>query len=103
MIIVKESTIHGKGAFAQKNIKKGTILKCDVLEVKRDELIKEYLFTFKEKRVCIHVGFASFLNSSFNPNVKHLKVDPTNKISYFKVIKDIKENEELTMKYSINK
>lgn len=99
MVIVKESKIHGKGAFAETDIKRGTILTCDVLEIEKSEKIKKYIFSFIGNRVCIHIGFASFLNSSKNPNLKHLKIDIATKISYFKTIKELKKGEELTLKY----
>ncbi len=99
MVIIKPSLIHGKGVFATQNIKKDEILECDVLEVPKGDIINDYVFPFVGNRVCIHIGFASFLNSSNNPNIKHIKIDTIKKISYFKTLKDIQPNEEITLKY----
>lgn len=99
MVIIRKSSIHGKGVFATCDIAIGEILECDVLEISKSPLVEEYIFPFIGSRVCIHMGWPSFLNSSENPNIKHLKIDIDKKISYFEVIKNIYSGEELTMKY----
>lgn len=99
MVIIKESKIHGKGAFASERIISGTILECDVLEVSKSRVVDDYIFPFIGDRVCIHIGFASFLNSSKNPNVKHLKIDISNMKSYFEAVSDIEVDEEITLNY----
>jgi len=99
MVIIKPSPIHGKGVFTTQNIKKDTILKCDVLEIPKGNIINDYAFPFIGDRICIHIGFASFLNSSNNPNIEHIKIDTIKKISYFKILKNLQPNEEITLKY----
>ena len=99
MVIIRKSNIHGKGVFATRDIAFGEILECDVLEVTKSPLVEEYIFPFIGSRVCIHMGWPSFLNSSTTPNVKHLKVDVNSKISYFEVVQNIYVGEELTMQY----
>ena len=99
MVIIKSSSIHGKGAFALQDIKEGEILECDILEVPKGGIINDYIFPFIGDRVCIHIGFASFLNSDNDPNMQHIKIDTIKKISYFKTLKNIQKNEELTLKY----
>jgi SET domain-containing protein len=99
MVIIKPSLIHGKGVFALQHIKKDIILECDVLEVPKGDIINDYVFPFIGNRVCIHIGFASFLNSSNTPNIQHINIDIKKKISYFKILKDVQINEELTLKY----
>ena len=99
MVIVKESSIHGKGAFALKDFVKDEILECDVLEITKSPLVENYIFPFIGSRVCIHVGWASFLNSSRDPNLKHLRIDTEKNVSYFRIIKDISTGEELTLRY----
>lgn len=99
MVIVKKSPIHGKGVFATEEIKKNTILTCDVIEVPKGKLIDCYIFPYIGNRACIHVGFASFFNSNPNPNVKHLKIDVETNTSYFEILRDISLGEELFLSY----
>ena len=99
MVIIKQSNIHGKGVFATEKITKGTILQCDVLEVDKGSIVKDYIYPYIGSRVCMHIGFASFLNSSKNPNIKHLKIDVGSNISYFEIISDINIGEELFLNY----
>jgi hypothetical protein len=99
MVIVKESSIHGKGAFALKDFVKDEILECDVLEITKSPLVENYIFPFIGSRVCIHVGWASFLNSSERPNLRHLRIDTNRKISYFEVIENIITGDEITLRY----
>lgn len=99
MVIIKSSPIHGKGVFSQQVIEKGKILECDILEVPKGNIINDYVFPFIGDRVCLHIGFASFLNSSNDPNLEHIKIDTIKKISYFKTLKNIQPNEEITLKY----
>jgi len=99
MVIIKKSKIHGKGVFSIKSIPKGTILECDVLRISGTELLSKYAFPFIGSSLCIHIGFASFLNSSKNANLKHIRIDTEEEISYFEVLVDIKEGEELTLNY----
>jgi len=99
MVIVKESPIHGKGAFSVCFLKSGTILECDVLEVSMDLKIMKYVLCNINKKYYIHLGFASFINSSERPNIKHLYVDFDKNISYFEIISDIQEGEEIFLKY----
>lgn len=99
MVIVKESSIHGKGVFALKDFVKDEILECDVLEITKSPLVENYIFPFIGSRVCIHVGWASFLNSSERPNLRHLRIDTNRKISYFEVIENIITGDEITLRY----
>jgi SET domain-containing protein len=101
VVVIKKSNIHGKGVFAENLIPKGTILTCDILEVTPHKLINEYVFNYRPNIKYIHIGFGSFLNSSKNFNIRHLKVDMDSKISYFEVITDVKGGEELFLGYGI--
>jgi SET domain-containing protein len=99
MVIIKQSEINGKGVFATQKILKGTLLECDILETPKGKVINDYIFPFIGDRVCLHIGFASFLNSSKNPNIKHIKIDTANLKSYFEILRDIEVDEELTLQY----
>jgi hypothetical protein len=101
MVIIKESPVHGKGVFSTCFLKTGTILPCDVLEVSKDLKIMKYVLCNVDIKYYIHIGFASFFNSSEQPNVKHLSVDFDKGISYFEIITDVQEGEEIFLKYII--
>jgi SET domain-containing protein len=101
VVIIKKSPIHGKGVFVTENIPKGTIITCDILEVQKGKILKDYIYPFIGDRVCIHVGFGSFLNSSKTPNIKHVKIDVESKISYFQITKDVNLGEELFLYYGL--
>jgi len=99
VVIVRKSPVHGKGVFTTTEIKKNTILTCDVIEVPKGRTIDNYVFPYIGTRVCIHLGFGSFFNSSLNPNIKHLKIDVESNVSYFEVLRDISLGEELFLSY----
>jgi hypothetical protein len=99
MVIVKDSPVHGKGVFSTCFLKAGTILACDVLEVSRDLRIMEYVLCSVDTKYYIHIGFASFINSSEHPNIEHLSVDFNKNISYFKITSDVQEDEEIFLNY----
>lgn len=99
MVIIKESPVHGKGVFSTRFLSAGTILSCDVLEVSRDLKIMQYVLCSIDSKYYIHIGFASFINSSEQPNIEHLSVDFNNNVSYFKLISDVQEGEEIFLKY----
>ena len=99
MVIVRRSTIHGMGVFATKDIPSKFLIECDVLEIQSSQLTKDYEFPFIGNRVCLHIGFGSFLNSSKKPNVKHMAIDTQEKVSYFEALVDIKKGDELFLCY----
>jgi SET domain-containing protein len=99
MVIIKKSTIHGKGVFTTQFIPSGTLLECDILEVCGVELLDKYVFPYIGTRNCLHIGFGSFLNSSKTPNVKHIKIDIEEQMSYFETLLDINIGEELFLNY----
>ena len=56
MVIIKKSTIHGKGVFTTQFIPSGTLLECDILEVCGVELLDKYVFPYIGTRNCLHIG-----------------------------------------------
>lgn len=78
-IIIKRSTIHGKGVFANKNFKKGEIV------FRWDSLLNDLNETEVKSPI-------SFLNHSCNPNL-------TDKDGENVALRDIKKSEEITIDY----
>jgi SET domain-containing protein len=99
MVIIKNSSIHGKGVFSAQFIPSGTLLECDVLEVCGVELLDKYVFPYIGTRNCLHIGFGSFLNSGKTPNIKHLRIDTEKNISYFEILNDVESGDELLLNY----
>lgn len=101
MIKIKKSNIHGKGVFATDNIPVGTELICDVLLIdKNNNILVPYQYPWDKYYYSICIGFGSFFNHSYKPNVKIFKCDKINKTKTFKVISSIEKDEELFIKYS---
>ena len=103
----------GRGAFARKNIKKGTIIDIAPVilipnkdyEDLQDTIIYHYCYIWADPKHmpefenAITFSKSQFINHSYKPNVIYL-YDYENKSIEFKAIKDISKGEELTMNYN---
>lgn len=103
----------GRGAFAKKNIKKGTIIDiANVIllpnsdyEQIQDTILYEYCYVWADPKHmpefenAITMSISQFINHSFSPNVKYL-YDYDEKAIEFTAIKDILKGEEITMNYN---
>jgi len=102
----------GRGAFAKKDIKKGTII--DVANVIlipnkdynkiRKTLLYDYCYIWGDSKIpefdnAITLSISQFINHSFKPNLRYL-YDYKDKAIEFSAIKDIKVGEELTVNYN---
>ena len=84
-LTIKSSGIEGLGLFATQDIKAGTQLGVTHIIISDD---------------IIRLPLGGFINHTDNPNC--VRIDVANK-SYLHTIKDIKQDEELTLKYTIYK
>ena len=84
-LTIKPSGIEGLGLFAAQNIKAGTQLGLSHIIISDD---------------VIRLPLGGFINHKDNPNC--VRIDVANK-SYLHTIKEIKQDEELTLKYTIYK
>ncbi len=84
-LTIKASGIEGLGLFATQDIKAGTQLGVTHIIISDD---------------IIRLPLGGFINHTDNPNC--VRIDVANK-SYLHTIKDIKQDEELTLKYTIYK
>jgi len=80
-LTIKPSGIEGLGLFATQDIKAGTQLGVTHIIISDD---------------IIRLPLGGFINHTDNPNC--VRIDVANK-SYLHTLKDIKQNEELTLKY----
>lgn len=105
-IILKKSSISGKGLFAKKNIPKETILlispkvrvytisQYTALSKKYKAILKKYAYEDDEGNLVYHIDNVKYWNHSCNPNASY--------IGDFEItIRDIKTGEELTYDYGI--
>ncbi|MFX1480589.1 MAG: SET domain-containing protein-lysine N-methyltransferase [Promethearchaeota archaeon] len=103
----------GRGAFAKKPIKEGTII--DIAYVvpipNRDykkiykTILYNYCYIWEDPehmpafRNAITLSVSQFINHSFDPNAKYL-YDYENKAIEFSAIRDISKGEEITVNYN---
>ncbi len=99
-LIIKESQIHGKGVFSTWIIPKGSIFTCDVLLIDKSiNALNKYHYPWDSINNSICIGFGSYLNHSSDPNVKIYKVDRDKLTKTFIALRDIEQDEELTLYY----
>lgn len=103
---VKVSPTHGRGVFATRDIKKGTVFLVDpviILEEPKqntDQLKKYYYPWLGAKVSCVCMGHGSFFNHSDKPNVAIYSIDREEKTKSFITLRDVRKGEELFLKYS---
>lgn len=106
MIRIGKSKVHGKGVFATRDIKKGTVFKFDIIissgyVIEEDDNLIQYTFSFNGKYV-ICLGFISLVNHSIDNNVEIFKIYEKSKTAKFIVTEDIKKGQELFLYYNEN-
>lgn len=103
----------GKGAFAKKTIKKGTIVDIAyVVPIPNKDykkiyktILYNYCYIWEDPehmpafRNAITLSVSQFINHSFEPNVKYL-YDYENKAIEFSAIRDISKGEEILVNYN---
>ena len=102
----------GRGAFAKKDIKKGTVIDiANVILIPNKEYNKirktvlyDYCYIWGDSKKpefdnAITLSISQFINHSFKPNLRYL-YDYKDKAIEFSAIKDIKVGEELTVNYN---
>ena len=110
-ICVKDSPGKGRGIFSQRNFKKGEVIEiCPVIvlpaeEIDSLELTQLYNYYFAwgpdSKDAAIALGYGSLYNHSYNPNARYYK-DFENSLLKYICIRDIQEDEEITINYNCN-
>lgn len=104
-VFVAKSTVHGRGVFSSRKIKKGEVFLTEpvlVVDCKEDncDQIKKYYYPWHaNKYYSICMGAGSFFNHSDEPNVKIHSIDQDEKTMSFSALEDIEEGSELFIKY----
>lgn len=99
----------GRGVFARVAVKKGELIEtCPVIEIPEHDasglsegiLVTYFYFFGKHKeRMLLVLGFGSLYNHTYTPNAKY-KENIKDKTVEFYALRDIKEDEEVTVNYS---
>lgn len=105
-IIVKPSSIHGHGVFAEQHFSAGeTIEECLVLKVYSDSdtNLTDYLFALPHSKNhgLIALGFGSTYNHD-SPCNANFRYDAKRRILQFTAIRQINPNDEITINYGSN-
>lgn len=102
-----KSNIHGRGIFAEDNIKKDEVIEvCPVISLDKEDtkeidktLLFDYYFAWREGGSAIALGKASLYNHSYTPNAVYKK-DFQNDTLTFVALRDVKEGEEILSNYN---
>ena len=103
----------GKGVFAKKDIKKGTIVDtAHVIPISnkdykkiRKTILYNYCYIWDDPKYkpeftnAITLSISQFINHSYDPNVKYL-YDYENKTMEYTTIRDIHDSEEILVNYN---
>ncbi len=97
----------GRGVFAAVDIKKGqTIEQCPVFVLPRKDYptlkqttMRDYYFMWGKTTVGVCFGFGSLYNHSYQANATYKKLIKEQIIEFI-AIKDIKQDEEITVNYN---
>jgi SET domain-containing protein len=107
------SESKGRGVFAKKNIKEGTIIDVAHIvlipnnhyDVIQDTVLYDYIFAWDdpkyegEYQCAIALSISQFINHSYNPNVKYI-YEYENQTIEFIAIKDLQTGDELLVNYN---
>lgn len=106
LVEVKQSSLHGKGVFATRNILKGELLAtCDMALIHVNENLPEVLATLQfpwieeYDAICIS-DVGSFFNHSGEPTAEVATRDFENLIQTFVAKTDIEKGAEITIYYN---
>ncbi len=98
-IVVKKSSLHGYGVYADKSFKKGEIIEeCYIIASRGgDKRLEDYYFDVNG-RYGIFTGFGIIYNHSEEPNADYI-INAKRKLVTFKAAKPIRIGEELGISY----
>lgn len=106
---VQTSPNRGRGVFATKNIKKGTVIETSpvlvLTEKERKILEKTILFHYvfewgnDKKKAALALGYISMYNHSYDSNCEY-EMEFGKKIMTIRTVKNIKKGEELFINYN---
>lgn len=98
-LMVRKSSMHGYGVFAEKTIKKGEKIEECYMIVSRggDKTLEDFYFDAKG-RYALLTGFGSIYNHADEPNADY-KIDIKNRVAIIKAERSIRKGEEIYVSY----
>jgi uncharacterized protein len=98
-LLVKKSSLHGYGVFAQKTIKKGEKIEECYIIISRggDKTLEDFYFDAKGK-CAVFTGFGSIYNHAEEPNADYT-INIKNRVATIKASKTIRKGEEIFVSY----
>jgi len=98
-LLVKKSSRHGYGVFAEKQFRKGELIEeCYIILSKGgDDVLEDYYFDAKGK-YALFTGFGSIYNHSDDPNADYV-ISNKQKLATIKAARTIRKGEEITISY----
>ena len=109
LLTIGTSPKRGRGVFAAKNIKKGTVIEISpvivLTEKERKTIEKTLLFHYvfewgnDKKKAALALGYVSLYNHSYDSNCEY-EMEFGKKLMTVKAVKDIKKGEELFINYN---
>lgn len=108
-VTIGKSPKRGRGVFAVKNIKKGTVIEISPVIVLSPEerkaiektLLFHYVFEWGDdkKKAAVALGYVSMYNHSYDANCEY-EMEFGKKRMTVRAVKDIKKGEELYINYN---
>jgi len=107
LIEVRRSGKKGRGVFARKPIRKGTLIeRAPMILLPIGEVysgaprtkLAEYVFLWGRDTVAVALGYGSLYNHSYQPNASYHNAGPRTQV--FRAIRDIEAGEEITVNYN---
>lgn len=98
-LVIKKSSTHGYGVFAEKNLRKGEKIEECYMIVSRggDKTLEDFYFDAKG-RYALFTGFGSIYNHSDDPNGDYT-LYIKNRVAIIKASRPIKRGEEIFVSY----
>lgn len=98
-IVVKKSSTHGYGVFAEKNLKKGELIEECYVIISRggDKKLEDYYFDARG-RYALLTGYGIIYNHSDDPNADYV-IHYKRRIAIIKAARPIRKGEEIFVSY----
>jgi uncharacterized protein len=106
LVCVKKVKGKGRGVFARRAIKKGTVIECVpvvivplklVVEGRDNPALARYFYAWNRTAVAVALGYGSLYNHSYTPNAVYSDRDM---MIFYRALRNISAGEEITVNYN---